>query len=116
MKKKKLIYIAGPLSSSGMGETNIRNAILVADKLYRYTNSLQGYVPHLSFFWSLIVPNIATHEYWLEYDFNIILRCDALLRIGGKSYGADKEVKFAIKNNIPVYYDIIKLIHEEAWK
>jgi nucleoside 2-deoxyribosyltransferase len=116
MKKKKLIYIAGPLTSSGYTELNVRDAVLTADKLSRYTNSLQGFVPHLSIFWNMILPNRKTYEYWLNYDFNIILKCDALLRIGGESKGADKEVEFAKKNNIPVYFDILDLINKEVRK
>lgn len=116
MKKKKLIYIAGPLTSSGYTELNVRRAVLAADSLSRYTNSLQGFVPHLSIFWNMILPERKTYKYWLEYDFNILLRCDALLRLDGESKGADKEVEFAKINNIPVYFSITELINKEIKK
>lgn len=114
MKNTKLIYISGPLTTSGFVEINIRNAILVAEELYKF--GLQGYVPHLSFFWNMVVPGNKTYKYWLRYDFNIILRCDALLRIDGESYGANKEVEFATKHKIPVYFSIEDLLNKEVRK
>lgn len=46
------------------------------------------------------------YEDWLKIDLEWIPQCDCLLRIGGKSSGADKEATFAIEKGIPVFYSI----------
>jgi len=107
MNKKPFVYIAGPIESSGHVALNVRNAILVAEDLYKH--GIMGFVPHLSVVWNMVTPD-CTYKRWLGYDFQIILRCDALLRLPGKSDGADKEVKFARKNNVPVYYSMKEMV------
>lgn len=99
--KKKLIYIAMPYSI-GDQALNVRNAIEVADKLLE-----MGYIPfipHLSHFWHFISPK--SYNTWLEIDRAILERCDALLRNGGESYGADMEVEVAKKLGISVFYSL----------
>lgn len=51
------------------------------------------------------------HDYdtWLKIDFAYLSCCDALLRLDGESKGADMEVDFAIKNDIPVFYNYADL-------
>ena len=98
------VYVAGPYSG---GDTvlNVRNAIDAADKLLRAGHV--PFVPHLTMFWHLVHPH--TYEVWLEYDRVWLLECDALLRLSGKSDGADQEVQDAIDNRIPIYYGDIGL-------
>lgn len=97
MENNTLIYLAGPYSSEPDFQTH--RAVKIADQLWK-----KGYivfVPHLSHFWGKICPH--TYEEWMEYDFEILSRCDLLVRIPGESKGADREWNFAKLNNIPVF-------------
>ena len=38
--------------------------------------------------------------------FDMILHCQALLRLPGESPGADREVQFARDNGVPVLYEV----------
>jgi hypothetical protein len=51
-----------------------------------------------------------SHQDWLDMDFEIIRRCDAVLRLPGESSGADAEVAHAESLGIPVFYDIAEVI------
>jgi hypothetical protein len=42
----------------------------------------------------------------LDYDLNWLAKCDAVLRLPGASSGADREVEYAQKLGIPVFYSI----------
>jgi hypothetical protein len=53
-----------------------------------------------------------SHQAWLDMDFEIIRRCDAVLRLPGDSTGADAETAHAATLNIPVFRDINELL---AW-
>lgn len=105
MTGKPKIYVAGPYSKGNV-LSNIKNAIEVGDWLLG--QGFVPFIPHLTGFWDLV----SSHEYeeWLSYDFQWILSCDALLRIFGESIGADREVKFAKDNNIPVFTDSKDLV------
>lgn len=105
-ERKKLIYIAGPLTTGGDEFMNVRRAIDVAEELWDL--GFVSYIPHFSAFWVFALPRAGMHDHerWLQFDFNIILRCDAVLRIPGDSKGADAEVTFAIENYIPVAFSI----------
>jgi len=50
------------------------------------------------------------YETWMSIDLEWLKTCDCLLRLPGESSGADREVAFAIKKQIPVFYDIKSLI------
>lgn len=106
MERKPMIYIAGPLRTGEMPDVGIRNALAYAEELMHY--GFTPVVPHLHWFWNLL--HLKTEETWLAHDFQIIMRCDALLRIPGASGGADQEVDFAIEIGRPVFTDINKLI------
>ncbi len=93
-----VIYIAGPISSDPL--LGARQAVLAAGRLLR-----AGYVPlvpQLSVLWQMIEP--VGYEEWLEYDFRLIDKCDALLRLPGESPGADREVAHAEKRGVPIYH------------
>lgn len=105
--RKPLVYLAGPISSDPLGHTH--EAIGIADNLL--AKGFVPFVPHLSVLWQMIKPK--QHAEWLEMDFEILRRCDALLRIPGESIGADMEVVFAKENGIPVMWTIESLLD---WK
>ena len=97
----KYIYIASPYST-GNQVTNIRNAIFAAEEI-----SSRGFipiVPHLSHLWDMVVPH--EYEFWIVQTLELMKICDAVLRLPGKSPGADNEVAVAISIGMPVFYDI----------
>ena len=101
----KRIYIAGPMSKGDHAE-NIRRGLKAGMKVWN--RGFLPHVPHLNHFWGMVDPR--PDEFWLAMDFEEIKRCDGLLRLKGKSCGADKEVKIAHKLGIPIFYSIKELL------
>ena len=97
--ERPLVYVAAPYRSDPV--QNTRQAILFADRMQR-VGGITCIVPHLNLGWDLVQPHEA--NYWLEYDFALLARCDALFRLPGESPGADDEVRFAGERGIPVFY------------
>jgi hypothetical protein len=72
----------------------------VADTLTAY--GAAPFIPHLFHFWELMSPR--PYEDWLELDFDMLERCDALVRIEGYSPGADREWEYALEElRIPAF-------------
>ena len=99
---RKRVYIAGPISK-GQVDKNIARGIRVGVSLLK-----AGYapiIPHLSHFATPANSTIGIklYEQWLEADFSFISTCSAVLRLPGKSVGADREVAFALDCGIPVF-------------
>jgi hypothetical protein len=92
---KVLVYIAGPHT------TNTRAAMMAWAALQTF--GLVPICPHWTMFQHFLTP--LPYEAWLDYDRVILSLCDAVLRLPGKSEGADKEVEFATHNNIPVFFN-----------
>lgn len=109
MKKTK-VYIAGPYSSEPGRHTH--NAVKLADCLL--SAGYVPFIPHLSHFWHTISPK--KYQAWLDYDFEWIPVCDALLRIAGDSPGADAEVEHANANLVPVYFAVPNWDHNVTVK
>ena len=103
-QKPLLIYIAAPLTI-GDPSQNIRRACFVGDAILELGHI--PFIPHLSHFWDLISPK--SYETYMDIDFEMLARCDGLLRIEGHSLGADREVAEAKRLGIPVYYSIEEL-------
>ena len=100
-----LVYIASPYTyPDPVGNTHF--VIEIAERLI--LAGFTPYIPHLTMFWHLIYPHPV--EFWYSYDLHFLKRCDCLLRVGGESKGADREVIYAEQNDIPVYYSIWELI------
>lgn len=101
----KLLYVAGPYS--GKIEENIARAEEVSIGLIR--NGFHVFTPH---------KNMAGYEKyegdgigyrtWMDMDLDFLSRCDALYVMANsdKSFGVQKEIKFAMKNGIPVIHEI----------
>ena len=99
MKKKPLIYVAGPLSK-GIVSNNIRRAIVTGHDL-----AMLGYgvfIPHLNFLWEVAVGG-QDYEFWLDQDMQVLAHCDILFALDGESPGRDREVEYAKANGIPVF-------------
>lgn len=109
MVKRPMIYVAGPITK-GDHPVNIRNGVDAMAKLLRM--GFVPFVPMLDFLVRLVHPDLG-YEDFLDYDFQVIARCDAVFRIPGDSAGADREEKFARENNIPVFYDYATM---QDWK
>lgn len=95
-----LLYIAGPLTTSGMVWDNVRKAIQAADRIY--DKGHHSFIPHLSAF-QAVTSSPRTEEEWMDLCFQMLSRCDALFRLEGESRGSDREVLFAQKLGLPVY-------------
>jgi len=101
----RYVYVAGPYTY-GDPVVNVRKAIEVAEQLIEV--GFVPYVPHLSHLWHLASPH--EYGYWLALDLQWVLRCDVLLRLPGRSLGADAEANYAIKNFIPVVHSIEEIL------
>lgn len=88
--------IAGPYSSGG-ADANQRPANLRAMNVAALEVSLKGHTPVIGVNMALPVIEVAGNDRFEEIMMPISLalaeRCDAILRIGGASTGADQEVE-----------------------
>ena len=100
--RRKRVYIAGPLESSGKTIANIRGALEAAHALLQ--RGYAPYVPHLSALWDLATP--ATREQWIALDDEFLRICDCLLRCEGSSDGADREVELMRSLGRPCYFSL----------
>lgn len=100
--KKCFIYIASPYTK-GDNFVNVQKQIEFGNKLID-----RGYIPVSPLLNSVHYHAQYEREWktWMEIDYNWILKCDAVFRLEGESKGADLEVAFAKKNNIPVFIDL----------
>ena len=101
-EKKKHIYIA---SSYTIGDQflNVQKQISCANKLID-----KGYIPFSPLLMSVYLHAQIERDWqtWMDIDYSWIERCDGLLRLKGKSKGADAEVEHAKKLGIPVFYNL----------
>ena len=102
------VYVAGPLTSGATYDAlcnNMTQAFKVADHLMKHNYA--PFLPHLSHYWNLI----SKHSWgeWLDYDEAWVEVCDAVLRLPGRSPGADREVAYATGRHIPVFDTIADL-------
>ena len=84
------MYIASAYSK-GDNVTNVQMAIDIAERLVKL-----GYmpiIPHLNIAWHLYKNH--GYKFWLDYDRELLKRCDVLLRLENESSGADNEVEDA---------------------
>lgn len=99
------VYIASPYSI-GNKEENVFRQMQVADILI--SEGFCPYIPLLTHYQHLQFPQ--PYNFWLEYDLEWLFCCEAILRLDGESYGADKEEEYAKELGIPIFYDIPTLI------
>lgn len=92
-----LIYIAGPYRSDPVANTRRAFDAWEVLRLAGYT----AYPPHISLILDLVYPQ--TPGFWLNFDLEILERCDLLLRLPGESAGADDEVRFCERRGIPFF-------------
>lgn len=107
----KKIFISGPYTLGDVAQ-NVKGAMDMSNVLMDL--GFAPYCPHLTHF--LQINNSRAYEDWLSLDLVYLSVCDGLIRIFGESNGADKEVEFARKNSIPVFYSIRELIDYPEFK
>lgn len=97
----KRIYVAGPLAN-GRRIDNVNAAIDAANELLDL--GWKPFVPHLYTYWD----DRHGHSYdeWLALDMEYLRVCNAVLRLPGRSKGADAEVTLANQLKIPVFLSI----------
>lgn len=113
--KRMMILIAGPYRS-GTGDDPQK----MAENLNRlesasYPIFKAGHIPMIGEWVALPVWHSAGGESIGDAVYDevfyptagrLIDRCDAILRLEGKSKGADNDVRLAKERGIPVYYDV----------
>lgn len=109
---RPFVYVAGPITKPEPME-NVHQAIVIATELLD-SGLVAPFVPHTTALWHMITPR--PYEAWLDYDLDVIERCDALLRLPGESAGADIEHQRANTLAIPVFHEIGRLMTwAEKW-
>ena len=108
---KKHVYIAGPMSW-GSGIDNILQGVEAADALLEAGEI--PFVPHISHFWTLMNGNRWSHKEWLNYDKYWVTTAAALIRLPGKSRGADQEVRWARRHGVQVYDSVEDYLDENS--
>lgn len=97
---KPLIYLAGPITNPDP-HTNVLLGMQYWREVFN-AGFIAPFLPHLSVYQNDYLP--MPYEDWLSFDFDILHRCDGLLRLPGKSPGADREVEFCKEHRIPVFF------------
>ena len=92
------IYVAGPYTK-GDPILHTRNAILAGSKLY--DAGWFPYVPHLSMLWHTVDPRPL--QFWYDFDYQPLKKCDAFVRLPGESTGADLELEKAREWGLVIY-------------
>jgi hypothetical protein len=110
-----LILIAGPYRS-GTGDDPERIAANVhAMEAYALPVFRKGHVPILGEWLALPLVGLAGSERIGDEAFNevfhpiaerLVARCDAVLRVGGPSAGADEMVRIAAAHGLAVYHAV----------
>lgn len=105
MKKIVKVYIASPYTE-GDAAQNVRLQINFANKLMN--EGFYPYTPLLSHFHHMIYER--TYDDWMDHCMVWVDSCDCLLRVGGNSKGAEKEIEHAKDIGIPIFYNLNDLL------
>jgi hypothetical protein len=93
------VYVAGPITGSGLQLHNIRKALNISQAIIEL--GCIPFIPHLYSFWDFIKP--MPGEYWLDLDREWLDTCDVLFRLPGISPGSDQEKTWCEELKIPFY-------------
>jgi hypothetical protein len=102
MRNAPLMYIAGAYTNAPKKNTEIAEKISI--QLIR--NGFNVVTPHKNFY-GYEKYNDIDYSTWLEIDFKIISRCDAIYVMSNHqtSVGTAKEIDFCKQNKIPIIYE-----------
>ncbi|HAS43478.1 MAG TPA: DUF4406 domain-containing protein [Microscillaceae bacterium] len=112
------IMIAGPYTHGSKDqEVWKRNHIYMNE--FAYEVYKKGHVPIIGV--NAALPIIEAvgfdkfEELMMPISLEVAQRCDAILRVGGASNGADKEVAVFQRKGLPVYYSLEEIpnIHQD---
>ena len=113
--ERPLLYIAGPMLSSGDAYQNV--GIGIKAGYLAWEKGWTPYIPHQDALWSVCLGFDGKQGIdWLEYDLGHLYRCTAMVRLPGVSKGAAVEEDFAEKFNIPVFYGIENVPTAANWE
>ena len=103
--KMKKIYVAGPYSASDARkvQANVNEAIRIGCELIK--KGYAPFIPHLSHYIWIHPDGDFGYEVWTNLDFVWLDHCDAFFYMES-SNGADKELEYAKKMGIPIYYSL----------
>lgn len=103
------IMIAGPYSTGSTDRNKWKQNHKKMNKC-AYEVYLMGHIPVIGVNSALPIIETVGFDKFEELMMPISLamadRCDAVLRIGGASKGADQEVEIFKEKGLPIYYDI----------
>ena len=110
-----VVYIASPYT---VGDT-AANVALQIEAAHRLMDmGLCPIAPLLSHF--LHIHKQRPYQDWIRIDDELVLRSDIVLRLGGESPGANREVQLARANGILVAYsweqldEVVEIMREEG--
>lgn len=98
------VYIASPYTKGDVA-INVRTQLEMANKLMDL--GYAPFAPLYSHFQHMAFPR--PYLDWIKIDLEWVKVCDCLLRLPGESNGADGEVSYAEKRDIPVFYSLEEL-------
>ena len=110
-----MILIAGPYRSGTGDDPSKMEANVRAMEAYALPLFRMGHIPVLGEWFALPLVHLAGSKQVGDEAFNEIFhpiaerlleKCDAVLRVGGASQGADLMVETARKNNLLIYTDL----------
>lgn len=100
------VYIASPYTKpEGKQEENTQASFKVASELIE-----KGFAPYCPLWMHYMKECQPNYEECMSLDLFWAAKCGVLLRLPGESLGADREVEFAKKNGMPIFYSIEELI------
>lgn len=106
----KIVFIAGQLTTGwdGKGTEVIENNIRKAEafQVALCNLGIGVFCPHSHTALHHMKGSVAPETFYNDLDLEFLKRCDALLALPDweKSNGARKEVEWAIKSRIPIFY------------
>ena len=103
------IYVAGPMTKGDFW-ANVHAAIDAAQALRE--RGWFPHVPHFYAYWN--ARHERPYEDWLAQDFCWLEACEAIVRLPGDSAGADREVAYAQRLGMPVFYRLESVPNAEA--
>ena len=103
------IMIAGPYKSGTDNPETWKENLRILNE-YAYRVFEKGHIPVIGVNMALPIISAAGDDRYDEIMMPVSLalsdRCDAILKIGGASKGADNEVELFRRKGLPVFFDI----------
>jgi hypothetical protein len=119
--KPQIILIAGPYRSGTNGDPRLISENLERLESFALGIYKAGHIPMIGE-WvalplirqagSLSVGDEISEQYLYPVASRLLERCDAVLRIEGKSNGADEDVRLARDRGLPVFFRLEDVPHQ----